>query len=55
MSIDKPYRLAAISSDKETVYTLGAKLDKKEKELNIKEGTTNYYFKIIEEARELDV
>jgi hypothetical protein len=55
MSMDKPYRLGAISSDKETVYTLGAKLDKKEKEVNIKEGNTNYYFRIIEEARQLDV
>lgn len=54
MSMDKPYRLGAISSDKETVYTLGAKLDKKEKEVNIKEGTANYYFQIIEEARQLN-
>jgi hypothetical protein len=54
MSMDKPYRIGAISSDKETVYILGAKLDKKEKEVNIKEGTTNYYFRIIEEARRLD-
>jgi hypothetical protein len=55
ISMDKPYRLGAISSDKETVYSLGAKLDKKEKEVNIKEGTTDYYFRIIEEARRLDV
>lgn len=54
MSMDKPYRLDAISSDKEIVYTLEAKLDKKEKEVNINEGTTNYYFRIIDEARQLN-
>ena len=51
ISIDKPNRLGVISSDKETIYALGAKLDKREKEVNIKEGTTNYYFRVIEEAR----
>lgn len=32
ISNDKPYRICALSTDKETIYTVGTKLDKKEKE-----------------------
>jgi hypothetical protein len=53
ISNDKPYRIGAISTDKETVYSLGAKLDKTEKDTGINERTSNYYFRIINEARQI--
>jgi hypothetical protein len=53
ISNNKPYRIGAISTDKETVYSLGAKLDKKEKDVGINERDPNYYFRIINEARQL--
>ena len=53
ISKDKPYRICAISTDKETVHSIGAKLDRKEKDAKINERTPDYYFKIINEARQL--
>jgi hypothetical protein len=43
------------SSDKEIVSTLGAKLDKREKDAKISGRTADYYFQIIDEARQLEV
>jgi hypothetical protein len=53
ISNDKPYRIGALSTDKDTVYTIGTNLDRKEKDAKINERTTSYYFMIIKEARQL--
>ena len=48
--MDKAYRICAVYSEKETVQMLGAKLDKKEKDVGINESKPKYYFRIIEEG-----
>jgi hypothetical protein len=53
VSNDKPYRLCAITADKDTVDMYGSQLELKEKETNISERIPNYYNLIIEEAKKM--
>ena len=51
----QPYTIGAIASEKETVEKLGSELEEKEKDNKIDSKAPNYYYRIIEEARKMEL
>jgi hypothetical protein len=53
VSIEQPYSICAIVSDKYKIDDYGSRLDKIEKDLKIDTKTTDGYYRLIDEARKL--
>jgi hypothetical protein len=49
-SVEQPYSICAIASDKQAVENYGSRLDKIQKDFNINTAATDGYYRIIDEA-----